>query len=68
MILDPVDTQIIKQCHVTLKPFPFVPRETLLVVIIKVMLLIWKKSKKPYKNKQQHFQKIFLRLGFIHVV
>lgn len=44
MILDPADTQIIKQCHVTLKPS--VPRETLLVVITTVMLLIWKKSKK----------------------
>lgn len=29
MLLDPADTQIINQCHVTLKPFPSVPRETL---------------------------------------
>lgn len=55
MILDPVDTQIIKQCHVTLKPFPSVPRETLLVVITTVMLLIWKtsKKKKPDKNNNK---------------
>lgn len=66
MILDPVDTQIIKQCHVTLKPFPFVPRETLLVVITTVMLLIWKKSKKPDKNNNKISKKI--SLGFIHVV
>lgn len=50
MILDPEYTQIIKQCHVTLKPFPFAPRETLLVVITTVMLLIWKKSTKTDKN------------------
>lgn len=66
MILDPVDTQIIKQCHVTLKPFPSVPRETLLVVITTVMLLIWKTSKKTRQKQQQNFQKI--SLGFIHVV
>lgn len=67
MILDPVDTQIIKQCHVTLKPSPSVPRETLLVVITTVMLLIWKTSKKKTRQKQQqNFQKI--SLGFIHVV